>query len=399
MSKHSHVVPADLRPEVVRTLASFGMTNEAIATATGWSDSQINTDIRAMGGRAAFMDTTVDAAVHYQRAFRAYIRQDFGVWKKIADHVLNALRAWLEFDRIEAGIKVAESILKALADVPQDGTDVQKLWSWCFGAHEEHHRPLTLMTQFVHIVETEEAAVPCSPEEVIALIVTNSANTYRKFVAPWLELEDSEAIMAAYSELDEREQHVVSHRFGLTMSGDVSREPKSYQEIGVLMSLSRERVRQLETRARQRLATALKSNPRLQRFAEARQQPGVQLVVSRALDRELGRRLLSAENRISELETQIIEHGFQPRGSVTGAGRWSEHLYKRFDELELSVRSRSCLENANLEYIYELVERTEAEWLKRKLFGRKAMNEIKEGLHELGLSLGMDLKGFPRPQH
>lgn len=78
---------------------------------------------------------------------------------------------------------------------------------------------------------------------------------------------------------------------------------------------------------------------------------------------------------------------------------WNDALFKRVDELELSVRSANCLQNAGIEYIYQLVERTEAEMLKTKNFGRKSLNEIKEILAELGLSLGMKLSpNFPRPK-
>ena len=75
---------------------------------------------------------------------------------------------------------------------------------------------------------------------------------------------------------------------------------------------------------------------------------------------------------------------------------YSENLFKRVDELELSVRSQNCLQNAGIEYIYQLVERSEAEMLKTKNFGRKSLNEIKEILADLGLSLGMKLHNFPK---
>jgi DNA-directed RNA polymerase subunit alpha len=78
------------------------------------------------------------------------------------------------------------------------------------------------------------------------------------------------------------------------------------------------------------------------------------------------------------------------------AEEWNENLYKRVDELELSVRSQNCLQNAGIEYIYQLVERSEAEMLKTKNFGRKSLNEIKEILADLGLSLGMKLHNFPK---
>lgn len=70
------------------------------------------------------------------------------------------------------------------------------------------------------------------------------------------------------------------------------------------------------------------------------------------------------------------------------------NLYRRVDELELSVRSANCLANANIKYLGELVQKTEAEMLKTKNFGRKSLNEIKETLVELGLGLGMNVEGF-----
>jgi DNA-directed RNA polymerase subunit alpha len=71
------------------------------------------------------------------------------------------------------------------------------------------------------------------------------------------------------------------------------------------------------------------------------------------------------------------------------------NLFKSVDELELSVRSANCLQNANIKYIGELVQRTEADMLKTKNFGRKSLNEIKEILQSMGLSLGMTLDQFP----
>ena len=61
------------------------------------------------------------------------------------------------------------------------------------------------------------------------------------------------------------------------------------------------------------------------------------------------------------------------------------------EELELSVRSYNCLKNANIQTIGELVQKSEAEMLKTKNFGRKSLNEIKEILASMGLSLGMKI--------
>lgn len=72
----------------------------------------------------------------------------------------------------------------------------------------------------------------------------------------------------------------------------------------------------------------------------------------------------------------------------------NDNLYKEVSTLELSVRAANCLENANIKFIGELVTKTEAEMLKTKNFGRKSLNEIKDLLAEMGLSLGMKIEGF-----
>nr|HID59224.1 DNA-directed RNA polymerase subunit alpha [Desulfobacterales bacterium] len=76
----------------------------------------------------------------------------------------------------------------------------------------------------------------------------------------------------------------------------------------------------------------------------------------------------------------------------------NENLFRSVDELELSVRAANCLRNANIRLIGELVQKTEAEMLKTKNFGRKSLNEIKQILGEMGLSLGMKLENFPPPK-
>ena len=77
---------------------------------------------------------------------------------------------------------------------------------------------------------------------------------------------------------------------------------------------------------------------------------------------------------------------------------FNENLYRSVEELELSVRSANCLKNADINKIYQLVSKTETEMLKTKNFGRKSLNEIKEVLTEMGLSLGMKLEGFLPPE-
>ena len=77
--------------------------------------------------------------------------------------------------------------------------------------------------------------------------------------------------------------------------------------------------------------------------------------------------------------------------SSSAAGQMNEVLNRSVEELEFSVRSYNCLKNANIQTIGDLVQKSEAEMLRTKNFGRKSLNEIKEILAGLGLSFGMKI--------
>ena len=93
-----------------------------------------------------------------------------------------------------------------------------------------------------------------------------------------------------------------------------------------------------------------------------------------------------------ETESAVVEVSDEEKGALY------EKLGKSVDEMELSVRSYNCLKNANIRTIGELVQKTESEMLKTKNFGRKSLNEIKEILGTMGLSLGMKLDDWPQTQ-
>jgi len=73
----------------------------------------------------------------------------------------------------------------------------------------------------------------------------------------------------------------------------------------------------------------------------------------------------------------------------------ADNLFRGVDDLELSVRSANCLKNAGIRYIGELIQKTESEMLKTQNFGRKSLNEIKDMLVEMGLSLGSKVDFHP----
>jgi len=73
------------------------------------------------------------------------------------------------------------------------------------------------------------------------------------------------------------------------------------------------------------------------------------------------------------------------------------HLYRPISDLDLSVRSTNCLQNADIKYIYELVQKTELEMLRTKNFGKRSLDELKRLLGEMSLRFDMKLEGFTPP--
>lgn len=94
-----------------------------------------------------------------------------------------------------------------------------------------------------------------------------------------------------------------------------------------------------------------------------------------------------------EEEAEPVEEEEEPKEDQV-----NENLFRPVSELELSVRSANCLKNADITWIYDLVQKTEAEMLKTKNFGRKSLNEIKAILEEMGVRLGMKLDNFSMPK-
>lgn len=114
---------------------------------------------------------------------------------------------------------------------------------------------------------------------------------------------------------------------------------------------------------------------------------------------------VSPENAVA-LAARILQDQFQlfinfdePKPVVAEEPKeelpFNRNLLRKVDELELSVRSANCLKNDNIVYIGDLVQRTEQEMLRTPNFGRKSLNEIKEVLSSMGLSLGMNVPAWP----
>ena len=109
----------------------------------------------------------------------------------------------------------------------------------------------------------------------------------------------------------------------------------------------------------------------------------------------LGSKILKEQLQVFLTFDENLEPEEEPKEMLSP--KLNDNLFRSVDDLELSVRSANCLKNANIRFIGELVSKTEAEMLKTKNFGRKSLNEIKEILVTMGLSLGMKIEGWPPP--
>ncbi len=103
--------------------------------------------------------------------------------------------------------------------------------------------------------------------------------------------------------------------------------------------------------------------------------------------------------RILQDQLQLFINFEEPQAATEEERRdelpFNRNLLRKVDELELSVRSANCLKNDNIIYIGDLVQKTEADMLRTPNFGRKSLNEIKEVLAQMGLSLGMEIVNWP----
>jgi transcriptional regulator len=151
----------------------------------------------------------------------------------------------------------------------------------------------------------------------------------------------------------------------------------SFPEIADEFEVNTERIKQIYAKAMRKLRHRDRSI-RLKQLV----QPADRSV-------EFGNELGCLTDRLLDLAREIDPN--RPVQSTQIYHSLNENLFKPVSELELGMRANNCLENEDIKFVYELVQRTEAELLKTKYVGRKTLNEIKEILADDGLSLGMKL--------
>lgn len=174
------------------------------------------------------------------------------------------------------------------------------------------------------------------------------------------------------------------------------------EEIAQEFSVTRERVRQALTKALRVIGVQLRRALHIGATERGVDVTDAARILHIGEVEELHKQLHIAVARLAERTEMLVTHGLlsvekaAPEGiDVIGEEAFA-HLCKRMDELDLSVRTANCFSNANIEFIWQIVEKTEGELLKVKNFGSRSLNEIRDVLSELGLSLGMKIPAIVR---
>lgn len=227
---------------------------------------------------------------------------------------------------------------------------------------------------------------PASWPEIRRVLVRRYVAQYRKGIMPILPPEAFDRIEEALETLSERERDILWRRFGLHYD-----KSQTLEQVGADYNLSRDQIRQLEARAL--------------RFLRHSSRRKLLLPLVHPVG-DILREQWEAEAREVALREKMTKQTTAPvtvvRPKWAGGNIERTLTHEQFDqlsrlvsELELSVRSENCLENTNIRYIGELVQKTEADLLKTRNFGRKSLKEIKEVLATMGLELGMKVDWPP----
>lgn len=180
-------------------------------------------------------------------------------------------------------------------------------------------------------------------------------------------------------------------------------------EIGQAFCLTRERIRQTLNKTFRMFRVQLRKKLHLGASDRGIDITDTAHLLRHHQVRELSDQLHVTTILLAERTELLVSSGVMSRedAKLEGEEVISEDmlaaLCRRVDELDLSVRSANCMQAAEIEYVWQIAEKTEAEWLKTKNFGRKSLNEIKEVLLEMaGLTLGLKVPAivrarFPRP--
>jgi len=389
------------REPIVHTLVTLGLSYPKIATAIGCSDMTIKNDVNdRMGGlKTIAPDRPTKKASIYRACFI--------IWSETGEldpMVRKALETELGIDRltnIALGMTMGYEALTVPAYPREFEAYAKVLWYLTNDMLTEPNSHL--MEQYKREVLMDNLPVPQSFEQFRAGLFESirclADRNYLTACFPEYVSEVCEQAMQELKNESPREAEFVRRLHGIGCAKE------TLNQIGGPMGISRERVRQAEIKGlrefRRKVTIALRGKndgyttmeiqlSRCDDLQEDLSRAHEELSTAHAMLRDL--------NAKREALTSLVnEHGSADLTRLIDELDVTEEsdptdLMKRVDELELSVRAANCLQNAGIEYVYQLVERTESELLRTKNFGRKSIREIKERLAEFDPPLKFSTK-------
>lgn len=379
------------RDPLIRELFALGLTIKEVAGLVDWSEATIALDLRRFGGMAEFPNRPEKRT---GGVFQAMIKRyaeivvaggEFWNTPKLPDAALrDTLAKALRVDLIEAAIHGAKWTIEQLLVPAFDtgyrgyakllrasGTGRDDLLELVWGAGNVTCHWHWLLKEIV----AEKTPVPKSKDMAVRTIVWHLLQDTRAFIQPIWD-EDTFALIDSVLKdcLTEREYKVVVDRFGLNPEVGFLHD----WQVAEQMKVSRERVRQIEHHALRKFRYRMTQQLHLKAIT----QPvgnALQCLLEKQRAKEAADKLTAEERLQLQASLALAIENPDPRLA---------RLLKLMDAFEMSARTANCL-NASITYVGELVQRTEAQLLHTKNFGRKSLTEIKAILGEMELTLAM----------
>lgn len=396
MTKPGKKSGAPERRPVIDALAPLGWSLTQIAEVLKCSTATLRNDLNDRGGvTGAFPDRPTKPNAIYAASFIYYVNHHH----EMSPQVRDAMRVMLKMEIIEC---VERGLVAAYETLTRPGLSQDKpLYRLLrdINPHCVHGAELPLLLRtYLDDVHAGAEPSPQNSGQVInalklrlskidrSLLRSSDMDLFQKRVVLYLNREDGTSDQGPL--LTEREALVLKLLYGFDDG-----TPKTRNTVGRLMNRSGSRISDIERKALRKFRWLVTHRDLLDPFRSMRSlrderdaaQHQLELLVQHHQDLStVHRNLCDAVTAGNLAEAQAILHlpsEDQPQGNP--------NLWKRWDEIDLSVRTENCLRNAGLEYVWQVCGMSEEMMLKIKNFGRKSLNEIKEILNEMRLRMGM----------